>query len=75
MTVYKTSFVIAESDHPGAIINMDHKPRVGETMKVEEHLVMVTEVIELIPPRGEFCYFHATCSIVEESNGVDESPS
>lgn len=61
MPVYKVSFVVAGSDHPGAIMNMSRPPEVGEQVKLGDKLFKVVEVLNLLPPRGEFHYIHATC--------------
>ncbi len=67
MAIYKVSYVVTDSDHPGGIINLEHQPRVGDTISVGNLDIKVVEIFELIPPRGEFFYLHATCSIVEDS--------
>ena len=66
MPVYKVSFVIAGGDHPGAIVNMSRPPEVGERVKLGNKIFQVVEVLNLIPPRGEFHYIHATCRSEEK---------
>ena len=66
MAVYKVSFVVTGSDHPGAIANMSRPPEVGERVKLGDRVFRVTEVLNLIPPRGEFHYIHVTCSPAED---------
>ena len=61
MTVYKVSYVILGRDHPGAIVNLKKRPEVGKTIKLGEETFVVTEVLELMPPRGDFHFLHATC--------------
>jgi hypothetical protein len=63
MTVCKVSYVVKGSKHPGGIINLDHIPVVGEKLSVGDTVLKVSEVVELMPPRGEFVYIHATCFI------------
>ena len=63
MAIYKVSFVVKGSDHPGGIINLDRQPIEGEKIKIGDLTLDVIEVIELTPPRGEFHYIHATCHI------------
>ncbi|HSG25405.1 MAG TPA: hypothetical protein VLA32_04745 [Anaerolineales bacterium] len=61
MTVYKVSIVVADGSHPGAILNLDHRPIEGETININGNLFLILEVIELMPPRGKFQYLHLTC--------------
>jgi hypothetical protein len=65
-TIYKVSFMVQEGNHPGAILNMDHRPHVGERVKLGEQEFTVLEVIDLLPPRGDFCYLHVTIHRAEE---------
>jgi hypothetical protein len=65
MSIYKVSYVITESDHPGGIINLDEKPTAGDTLTIGELSLYVLEVIELMPPRGDFYYLHITCKFTE----------
>jgi len=67
MAVYKVSYVVISSDHPGAIVNRDHLPVVGEKVSLGKHTFEVIEVLELIPPRGQFFYIHATLKPVRKS--------
>jgi hypothetical protein len=64
MTVCKVSYVVRGSDHPGGIINLKHQPQVGDQIRVGDTILEVLEVVELMPPRREFHYLHATCKIV-----------
>ncbi len=59
--VCKVSIVIPGHDHGGAIINLEALPQVGDHLKVGELEVEVLEVMELMPPRGDFHFMHATC--------------
>jgi len=58
--IYKVSYVVAGGDHPGAILNTSKRPRKGDLVKLGKKPFKVVEVIDLIPPRGEFRYLHAT---------------
>ena len=62
---YKISYVIAAGDHPGAILNTDHRPVVGDRVKLGKQEFTVLEVIDLIPPRGDFQYLHVTLKAKE----------
>jgi len=64
--IYKVSYVVTGASHPGAILN-DGRPRVGERIRLDGEPFEVVEVIDLMPPRGEFAYVHATCEPVEET--------
>ena len=66
MTVFKVSIVVADGSHPGAILNLDRRPIKGETININGNLFLIKEVIELMPPRGNFQYLHLTC-IPQES--------
>jgi hypothetical protein len=61
MAIYKVSYVIVENDHPGTILNQENIPKKGEQITLGANLYEVIEVFELVPPRGEFHYIHATC--------------
>ena len=65
MAVWKVSYVVKGSDKPGGIVNLDHEPELGETLRVGGDQFEVLEVLELIPPRGEFHYVHATCQEID----------
>lgn len=62
MPVYKVSIVITGGDHPGAIMNLKEKPEVGEVITLNHQKFKIKEVIELMPPRGDFHFLHLTCS-------------
>ena len=66
MSIYKVSYVVKGSDHPGGIINQETIPLVGDKFQVGEYSFEVLEVVELMPPRGDFFYFHTACTISEE---------
>jgi hypothetical protein len=65
--IYKVSFVIIGRQHPGEIVNMDTAPRVGDQVELGGEVFEITEVVDLIPPRGEFAYLHVTCRSTEEA--------
>lgn len=64
-TTYKVSYVITGKDHPGAILNIDHRPLVGDQVRLENREFTILEVIDLIPPRGDFQYLHVTLKKAE----------
>ena len=61
MAIYKVSYVIVGIDHPGMILNQEEMPKKGETVTLGDKKFEVIEVLELVPPRGEFHYIHVTC--------------
>ncbi len=61
MTVYKVSYVVKGIDHPGAILNLKDQPEVGKRIRLGEDTFVITEVLELMPARGDFQFLHATC--------------
>jgi hypothetical protein len=58
--VYKISYVVTGEDHPGAILNSDHAPRIGDKIHLGKRDFEVVEVMDLIPARGDFHFLHAT---------------
>ena len=67
MATYKVSYVVVESKHPGGIINLDHMPKVGDIITMGDQDLEIIEVFELMPPRGEFYYLHATCKVPQNT--------
>jgi len=65
MAVWKVSYVVKGSDHPGGIVNLDHSPVAGEQIKLGNNQLEVIEVFELMPSKREFHYIHATCKLIE----------
>jgi len=61
MAIYKVSYVVIGRAHPGTIINLDHRPGTGERVTLGDEDFIVVEVIDLMPPRGDFHFIHATC--------------
>jgi hypothetical protein len=66
MAVFKVSYVVKGSDHPGGIVNLDYQPKIGEKIIFGDILLEVLEIVELMPPRGDFYYIHATCKMADE---------
>ncbi|MEW6717760.1 MAG: hypothetical protein AB1345_09680 [Chloroflexota bacterium] len=66
MAVYKVSYVITGKNHPGAIVNRDTRPEVGDKITLGEEDFVVVEVVDLMPPRGDFHFIHATCRPLEK---------
>lgn len=64
--IYKVSFVVQGGTHPGGIQNLDQRPEVGDQLDLAGLKIEIVEVLEIIPPRGDFAYLHATCRPVQE---------
>ena len=61
--IYKVSYVVVGGEHPGAIANVDTPPQVGDRVTLGNNEFEIVEILELMPPRGEFSFLHATCKI------------
>ena len=59
--IYKVSYVVKGGTHPGAILDADEMPKVGEVVSFGGLEFLVLEVMELMPARGGFGFLHATC--------------
>jgi hypothetical protein len=66
MQIFKVSFVVPGRRDIGGIQNLDREPRVGDKIAIGRHEFEVIELMELMPPRGEFVYLHATCKLLKE---------
>ena len=58
--IYKVSYVVSGEDHPGAILNSETSPHQGDVISLGSNDFEIIEVIDLVPPRGDFHYLHAT---------------
>jgi len=65
--IYQVSYVVVGGGHPGTIMNQEERPEVGERVEFAGQKFEIIEVLEIIPPRGDFAYLHATCRPVSES--------
>lgn len=63
--IYKVSFVVQGGTHPGGIQNLDERPEIGDKLKLGNNEFEIIEVLEIIPPRENFAYLHATCKSTE----------
>lgn len=70
MAIYKVSYVVIDSKEPGSIINQESLPQVGEHVRLRNKKFEVIEVLELIPPRGEFHYIHVTCRLLPKTTPI-----
>ena len=58
--IYKVSYVVVGGDFPGAIVNQDTPPQLGEVVELGEDEFEIIEVTDLIPPQGDFAYLHVS---------------
>jgi len=70
LATYKVSLVIPGAEHSGAIVNLRERPQVGQRITMGDIEVEVLEVIDLIPPRGDFYFLHATCKLVQPQDNA-----
>ena len=61
MVTYKVSIVVLGGSHPGAIVNLYEEPKVGNTIKLGTDEFIIQEILELMPPKGDFYFLHLTC--------------
>lgn len=67
MVTYKVSYVVIGGDHPGAIQNEFQRPEIGDTIQIGKNTFEIVEIYEVMPPRGDFAFLHATVKPVEEN--------
>ena len=70
--IYKVSYFVAGRPDAGAIVNLNTPPYVGDRVQLGDELCEVTEVIDLLPPRGDFAYLHVTCRPVQKTIAVGD---
>lgn len=59
--IYKVSYVVRDGSHPGAILDADEIPKVGNVASFGGLEFIIEEVMELMPARGGFGFLHVTC--------------
>jgi hypothetical protein len=69
--IYKVSYVVVGGDYPGGIKNEPERPQVGDVVQIGRIKFQVTEVHEIIPPRDDFQFLHATVKPLVESNSEE----
>lgn len=73
--IYKVSYVVVGGRHPGAIINQDTPPWLGQVVELGGERFEVVEVTDLIPPQGDFAYLHVTLRPVARGPSKDPAGS
>lgn len=68
--IYRVSYVVRGKvrgqKHPGLTRDEDKAPEVDDQVELAGDLFEITEVQELIPPMGGFCFLHASCEWVSD---------
>ncbi len=59
--MYKVSIVVPGRRDVGGIKNMHQEPKPGDIIRLGTEAYEIIEVAELMPPRGDFAFLHATC--------------
>lgn len=70
--IYKVSFVVLGGEHPGAIKNLYERPKVGDRVEIGSMMFEVVEVHEIMPPRDDFQFLHATVKPVGSVQDTQE---
>jgi hypothetical protein len=65
MPIYKLSIVVPGRRDVGGIQNTDYEPKIGDIVALGTDKYEITEIIELMPPRGNFVYLHTVCRPVQ----------
>jgi hypothetical protein len=72
MTTYKLSIVVPGRRDIGGIQNLEKEPRPGDVVVLGNEKYEIIELVELMPPRGDFVYLHAVCRPVREDERSDQ---
>lgn len=64
--IYKVSYVIVGGEAKGGIKNQIERPQVGDRVRFGRNTYEVIEVKEIMPPRDDFQFLHATAKPVEK---------
>ena len=64
--IYKVSYVVEGGDYPGGIKNEEKRPEVGDSVQIGPRNFEVIEVLEIMPPREDFQFLHATVKPIED---------
>ncbi|MBN1203234.1 MAG: hypothetical protein JXJ20_15405 [Anaerolineae bacterium] len=73
MITYKVSYVVIGGEHPGAIVNEIERPVVGGRIQIGRNMFEIVEIHEVMPPRGDFAFLHATVRLVNEGTELPEA--
>lgn len=63
--IYKVSYVVIGGEFPGGIKNEIERPKSGDIVQIGPNEFEVVEVHEVIPPRDDFSFLHATVKPID----------
>jgi hypothetical protein len=66
--IYKVSYVVRDGSLPGGIKNEKERPQVGEAVRIGPHTFQIIDVHEVMPPRDDFLFLHATVEPVNDDD-------
>lgn len=70
--IYKVSYVILGGKHKGGIKNQSERPKVGDRVRFGRGIFEIVEITEIIPPREDFEFLHATARPVKQTGMLTE---
>jgi hypothetical protein len=70
MAVYKLSIVVPGRRDIGGILNLEKEPKSGDVILLGREEYKIVDIVELMPPRGNFVYLHAICQPVEKNSSA-----
>ncbi|MCU0495946.1 MAG: hypothetical protein MUF87_01190 [Anaerolineae bacterium] len=73
--IYKVSYVVQGGEYPGGIKNEEVYPQPGAHVKIGPMTFEIVEVHEIIPPRDDFQFLHATVKPVTEDDRKSKKKS
>lgn len=65
--IFKVSYIVNDGSKPGSIKNERERPIIGDVVRIGADQFKIVDVYEIMPPRGEFLYLHATVEQVVEA--------
>lgn len=68
MPVYKLSIVVPGRRDIGGILNLEKEPKSDDTILLGREAYKIVDIVELMPPRGNFVYLHAICQPLEKND-------
>ena len=72
--IYKVSYVVVGGGAPGGIKNENEPPQVGGIVQIGRSKFEVVEIHEIIPPRDDFQFLHATVKPIEDPEKAGAAP-
>lgn len=69
--IYKVSYVVQGGAYPGGIRNQTDAPEIGDHVQIGPMRFEVIEVFEIMPPREDFQFLHATVKPLETATTAE----